>query len=106
MDRIDPAKIKFIEEMIKGSFQCGPIISRAFDDIDQEFFFNDGTVGYHLIIARAFLDDMKTVEMLSTRLRDLLLMNRLKKNPNKIVRLNHDGQISVTPNPDKPITNN
>ncbi len=105
MDDIDPAKIKLIEAMIKGSFDCGPIISTA-SDIDQKFVFNDGTVSYHLIIARAFLDDMRTTEMLSTRLRDLLLMDRLKENPNKIVRLNHDGQISVTPNPDKPITNN
>ncbi len=105
MDRIDPEKIKLIEEMIKGSFQCGPINSTA-KYIDQQFFFNDGTDSYHLIIARAFLDDMRTTEMLSTRLRDLLLMNRLKNHPNKIVRLNYYGQISITPNPDKPITNN
>ncbi len=98
MDRIDPEKITFIEALIKRSFQCGPIISRAFD-IDQEFFFNDGTVGYHLIIARRFLDDAKTVEMLSTRLRDLLLMNRLKNHPNKTVYLDPHGQISVTPKP-------
>ncbi len=92
MDSIDPAKITFIEAMIKGSFECGPIISTV-DDIDQKFVFNDGTDSYHLIIARAFLDDMKTVEMLSTRLRDLLLMNRLKNNPNKTVYLDGDGQI-------------
>ena len=105
MDDIDPEKIKFIEALIKGSFQCGLINSTA-KYIDQQFFFNDGTAGYHLIIARSFLDDQKILETLSTRLRDLLLMDRLKENPNKIVRLNHDGQISVTPNPDKPITNN
>ncbi len=96
MDRIDPEKIKFIEAMIKGSFQCGPIISTA-NDIDQKFVFNDGTDSYHLIIARRFLDDMRTVEMLSTRLRDLLLMNRLKNNPNKTVYLNPRGQIIVSP---------
>ncbi len=84
--------------MIKVSFDCGPINSRA-DDIDQEFFFDDGTDSYHLIIAWAFLDDMRTKEMLSTRLRDLLLMNRLKNNPNKTVYLNPHGQISVTPKP-------
>ena len=55
MEGIDPEKIKFIEAMIKGSFQCGPIISTA-NDIDQKFVVNDGTDSYHLIIARAFLD--------------------------------------------------
>ncbi len=98
MDRIDPAKITFIEEMIKVSFQCGPINSRA-DDIDQEFFFDDGTVGYHLIIARKFLDGAKTVETLRTRLQKLDLINRLKKSPNKTVRLSPTGWISVTPKP-------
>ncbi len=58
---IDPEKIKLIEAMIKGSFDYGPINSRA-DDIDQQFFFNDGNVGYHLIIARRFLDEAKTVK--------------------------------------------
>jgi len=86
MEGIDPEKITFIEAMIKRSFQCGPIISAA-NDIDQKFVFNDGTGSYHLIIARAFLDDMRTTEMLSTRLRDLLLMNRLTNNPNKTVYL-------------------
>ncbi len=99
MDRIDPAKITFLEAMIKGSFQCGPIISRAFDDIDQEFFFDDGTVGYHLIIARRFLDDAMAVEMLSIHLQQLDLMNWLKNNPNKTVYLDTHGQISVTPKP-------
>ncbi len=98
MDRIDPEKIKFIEAMIKGSFQCGPINSRA-DDIDQEFFFDDGTVGYHLIIARRFLDDAKTVKTLRTRLQKLDLINRFKKSPNKTVRLSPTGWISVTPKP-------
>ncbi len=96
MDGINPEKITFIEAMIKASFQCGPINSTV-DDIDQKFVFNDGTDSYHLIIARAFLDDMRTKEMLSTRLRDLLLMNRLKNNPNKTVYLNPRGQIIVSP---------
>ena len=98
MDRIDPEKIKLIEAMIKVSFDCGPINSRA-DDIDQQFFFNDGTVGYHLIIARRFLDDAKTVKTLSTRLQKLDLINRLKKSPNKTVRVSPTGWISVTPKP-------
>jgi len=96
MEGIDPEKKQLIEAMIKGSFDCGPIISTA-NDIDQKFVFNDGTDSYHLIIARAFLDDMRTTEMLSTRLRDLLLMNRLKNNPNKTVYLNPRGQIIVSP---------
>ena len=96
MDRIDPEKIKLIEAMIKVSFDYGLINSKA-DDIDQQFFFNDGTDSYHLIIAWAFLDDMRTKEMLSTRLRDLLLMNRLKNNPNKTVYLNPRGQMIVSP---------
>ena len=98
MDGIDPKKKKLIETMIEVSFQCGPINSRA-DDIDQEFFFDDGTVGYHLIIARRFLDDAKTVETLRTRLQKLDLINRLKKSPNKTVRLSPTGWISVTPKP-------
>jgi len=98
MDRIDTKKKKIIEAMIKVSFQCGPINSRA-DDIDQEFFFDDGTVGYHLIIARRFLDDAKTVKTLRTRLQKHGLINRLKKNPNKTVRLSATGWISVTPKP-------
>ncbi len=105
MGGIDPEKIKFIEAMIKRSFQCGPIISID-REINQEFVFDDGTDRYHLRIARKFLDDVMTVEMLSTRLQQLDLVNWLKQNPYKIVYLNHDGQISVTPNPDKPITNN
>ncbi len=96
MVRIDTKKKKLIETMIKGSFQCGPINSRA-DDIDQEFFFDDGTVSYRLIIARAFLDDAKTVKTLRPRLQKHDLINRLKKNPNKTVRLSATGQISVTP---------
>ena len=96
MGSIDPEKIKFIEAMIKESFDCGPINSTA-NDIDQTFVFNDGTDSYHLIIARAFLDDIRTTEMLSTRLRDLLLMNRLKNHPNKTVYLNPRGQIIVSP---------
>ncbi len=97
MGGIDPEKKQVIEATIKGSFQCGPINSTV--EINQEFFFNEGTVGYHLIIARKFLDDVKTLETLGTRLRDLLLMNRLKNNPNKTVYLNPHGQISVTPKP-------
>ncbi len=96
MDRIDPEKIKFIEAMIKGSFQCGPIISTA-NDIDQKFVFNDGTDSYHLIIARAFIDDKKTLEILGTSLQELELMNWLKNKPYKTVYLNGDGRISVTP---------
>ncbi len=98
MDDIDPEKITFIEAMIKGSFDCGPIISTA-NDIDQKFVFNDGTVGCHLIIARKFLDGAKTVETLRARLQKLDLMNRLKENPNKIVRVSPTGWISVTPKP-------
>ena len=96
MDRIDPEKIKFIEAMIKGSFQCGPIISID-REITLEFVFNERTDRYHLIIARKFLDDVKTVEMLGTRRKILDLVNWLKQNPYKIVYLNGDGQISVTP---------
>ncbi len=98
MGGIDPEKIKFIEAMIKGSFQCGPINSTAIE-IDTEFVFADGTVGYHLIIARRFLDDAKTLKTLGTRLRKLDVINRLKKSPNKTVRLSPTGWISVTPKP-------
>jgi len=98
MDDIDPEKIKLIEAMIKGSFQCDLINSTA-KYIDQQFFFNDGTAGYHLIIARSFLDDQKILETLGTRLQELDLMNRLKENPNKTVYLDTHGQISVTPKP-------
>ena len=98
MDGIDPEKIKFIEAMIKGSFQCGPINSKA-DDIVTEFLFNDGTVGYHLLIARRFLDNAKTVKTLGTRLQKLDLIKRLKKNPSKTVHLSPTGWISVTPKP-------
>ena len=98
MDRIDPEKKQFIEAMIKGSFDCGPIISTA-NDIDQKFVFNDGTAGYHLMIARKFLDDTKTVKTLRTRLQKLDLINRLKKSPNKTVRVSPTGWISVTPKP-------
>ncbi len=98
MDDIDPAKIKLIEAMIKGSFDCGPIISTA-SDIDQKFVFNDGTVSYRLIIARAFIDDKKTLEILGTSLQELELMNWLKNKPYKTVCLNPHGQISVTPKP-------
>ena len=67
MGSIDPEKIQFIEAMIKASFQCDQINSKA-DDIDTEFVFSDGTVGYHLIIARKFLDDVKTLETFGIRL--------------------------------------
>ncbi len=96
MGGIDPEKIKFIEAMIKGSFQCGPIISID-REINQEFVFNDGTVGYDLIIARKFLDDVTTLETFGTRLQILDLVNWLKQNPYKTVYLNGDGRISVTP---------
>ncbi len=96
MGSIDPEKIKFIEAMIKGSFQCGPIISTD-REINQVFFFSEGTDRYHLIIARKFLDDVTTVETLGTRLQILDLVNWLKQNPYKTVYLNGDGRISVTP---------
>ncbi len=95
MEGIDPEKKQVIEETIKGSFQCGPINSTA--EINQEFFFNEGIVGYHLIIARKFVDDVKTLETLGTRLQQLDLVNWLKQNPYKTVYLNGDGRISVTP---------
>ncbi len=96
MGGIDPEKIKFIEAMIKRSFQCGPIISLD-KEINQEFFFNEETDVYHLLIARNFLDDVKTLETLGTRLQNLDLVNWLKQNPYKTVYLNGDGRISVTP---------
>jgi hypothetical protein len=65
MDGIDTEKKQLTEEMIKGSFRCSPINSTA--EINQEFF-NEGTVGYHLIIARKFLDDVKTLETFGIRL--------------------------------------
>ncbi len=82
--------------MIKGSFQRGLIISTD-REINQEFVFNEGIDRYHLIIARKFLDDVKTLETLGTRLQQLDLVNWLKQNPYKTVYLNGDGRISVTP---------
>ena len=96
MGSIDPEKIQFIEAMIKASFQRGLIISTD-REINQEFVFNEGTDRYHLIIARKFLDDVKTVETLGTHLQQLDLVNWLKQNPYKIVYLNGDGKISITP---------
>ena len=96
MGGLDPEKIKFIEAMIKRSFQYGPIIFID-REINQEFVFNERTDRYHLRIAKKFLDNVMTVEMLSTRLQQLDLVNWLKQNPYKTVYLNGDGRISVTP---------
>ncbi len=96
MGSIDPEKIQFIEAMIKASFQRGLIISTD-REINQEFVFNEGTDRYHLIIARRFLDNAKTVKTLGTHLQQLDLVNWLKQNPYKIVYLNGDGKISITP---------
>ena len=98
MGSIDPEKIQFIEAMIKASFQRGLIISTD-REINQEFVFNEGTDRYHLIIARKFLDDVKTVETLGTHLQQLDLVNWLKQNPYKTVHLSPTGWISVTPKP-------
>lgn len=93
MNGADSQKIEIVKEIIRSSFQCGQI-NHTERDINPEFSFNDGRVGYHLIIARAFIDDVK-LKQLKDRLDKLGLMKKLKENPNTIVRLDHSGQISV-----------